>query len=178
MKILAFGASNARQSINRTLAVYAANRVGDATVEVLDIHDYEMPIFSMEREQELGQPPQAKLFLQKITEADAIVVSFAEHNGSYTAAYKNLFDWASRIDPKVYQNKPMLILATSPGKGGAATVFAAAKSSLPHFAADVRASVSVPSFYENFDVDSGEFSNSDMARKLEVGVHLLQQGVA
>ncbi len=174
MKVLAFGASNARQSINKTLASYAANRIGGAVVEVIDIHDYEMPIYSIEREQELGEPQQAKLFLQKIAEADVVVVSFAEHNGSYTAAYKNLFDWASRIEPKVYQNKPVIILATSPGKGGAANVLIAAGNSLPHFAADVRASISVPNFYENFDVEADEFRNGDIAASIGDSIRFLQ----
>ena len=87
----------------------------NADVETLDIHDYEMPIFSAEREQQLGQPDLAKKFFAKIGAADALVVSFAEHNGTYSAAYKNLFDWTSRIDQKLFQNKPTLLLATSPG---------------------------------------------------------------
>ncbi len=48
MKVLAFGASNSRESINSTLAAYAAGLVNDATVELLDIHDYEMPIYSID----------------------------------------------------------------------------------------------------------------------------------
>ena len=66
MKILAFAASNNKQSINRTLASYTAHLVKDANVEILDIHDYEMPIFSDDREKELGQPELAKKFFNKI----------------------------------------------------------------------------------------------------------------
>lgn len=77
-----------------------------------------MPIFSPERELALGCPEQASRFFKKITEADAIIISFAEHNGSYTAAYKNIFDWMSRRDMKVYQNKAVLMLSTSPGPSG------------------------------------------------------------
>ena len=117
MKILAFGASNNRNFINRILATYAANLIEGAIVEAIDIHDYEMPIFSDEREELLGYPEAARAFFAKIDEADALVISFAEHNGSYTAAYKNLFDWASRIDSKVFQGKPAVYLATSPGAG-------------------------------------------------------------
>ncbi len=117
MKILAFGASNNRNFINRILATYAANLIEGAIVEAIDIHDYEMPIFSDEREELLGHPEAARAFFAKIDEADALVISFAEHNGSYTAAYKNLFDWASRIDSKVFQGKPAVYLATSPGAG-------------------------------------------------------------
>ena len=151
MKLLAFAASSSSKSINKQLATYAASLVADATVEILDINDYEMPLFSQDREDELGQPDAAKAFFAKLGQADAIIISFAEHNGSYTAAYKNLFDWTSRIDMKLFQNKPMVLLATSPGPGGAKTVLTAATGSAPYFAAAVKASFSIPSFFDNFD---------------------------
>ena len=174
MRVLAFAASNNRQSINRTLAAYAANLLENADVEVLDINDFEMPIFSDERESELGQPEEARRFFRKIGEADAIIVSYAEHNGSYSAAYKNLFDWTSRIDSKVFQNRPMLLLSTSPGPGGAANVLASAETSAPHFAADVKASISVPSFFENFDVAGNQLMDERLNQKLMAAVQLLR----
>ncbi|MBU2970402.1 NAD(P)H-dependent oxidoreductase [Pseudoalteromonas sp. C2R02] len=173
MKVLAFAASNSKNSINKQLATYTANLVENAQVEILDINDYEMPIFSEDREKELGQPAQAQAFYKKLGEADAIIISFAEHNGSYTAAYKNLFDWTSRIDMKVFQNKPMLMLATSPGPGGAGSVLAAASGSAPYFAADVKASISIPSFYDNFDVATGKLTNPELIDKLVTASSLL-----
>ncbi|QLE84470.1 NAD(P)H-dependent oxidoreductase [Shewanella sp. Scap07] len=174
MKLLAFAASNSSQSINKQLATYAASLVAagqeGVEVEVLDINDYEMPIFSQDREAELGQPEQAQRFFAKITEADAIIISFAEHNGSYTAAYKNLFDWTSRIDMKVFQNTPMVMLATSPGPGGANTVLTAATTSAPYFGADVKASLSIPSFFDNFDMQSQQLSNPELLDKLQSAV--------
>ncbi|WP_299808465.1 NADPH-dependent FMN reductase [uncultured Shewanella sp.] len=173
MKLLAFAASSSSKSINKQLATYAASLVDGADVEILDINDYEMPIFSQDREEELGQPEQAQKFFAKIGEADAIIISFAEHNGSYTAAYKNLFDWTSRIDMKVFQNKPMVLLATSPGPGGAATVLAAAAGSAPYFAADVKATLSIPSFFDNFDMEKLQLRNSDLEDKLKTAIALL-----
>jgi len=174
MKLLTFAASSSSQSINKQLAIHAASLVEDAEIEVLDINDYEMPIFSSDREQELGQPEQAKQFYAKLGEADAIIISFAEHNGSYTAAYKNLFDWTSRIDMKVFQNKPMVFLATSPGPGGAATVLNAAVNSAPYFAADVKAHLSIPSFYDNFDMENQTLKNAELKDKLETAISLLK----
>jgi chromate reductase len=174
MKILAFGTSNNRRSINRTLATYAAQLVDGASVETLDIADYEMPLYSDEREQALGQPPQARAFFQKIAEADAIVVSHAEHNGSYTAAWKNLFDWTSRIDSRVFQDKPVLLLATSPGPGGAATVLAAAVNSAPYFGANVVSKLSVHSFHKNFDEAAGHMVHPGMQRRLRRATRLLE----
>lgn len=174
MKILAFGASNSQQSINRAFASYVAHLIKDATVEVLDLNDYELPIFSEGREKQLGQPELAKQFYHKIGEADALVISFAEHNGGYTAAYKNIFDWASRINQKVFQNKPALFLATSPGKGGAASVLNQAVNSAPYFLAEVKASISLPSFYENFDQEKQELLNGEIKKLLLREVELLK----
>ena len=162
MKLLTFAASNSRQSINKHIATYAASLAAGADIDVLDINDFEMPLYSIDRETETGIPALAQDFLNRIAQADAVIISFAEHNGSYTAAYKNLFDWASRIEPKVYQNKPMLLLATSPGPGGASSVLATAVNSAPYFNGDVKASLSIPSFYDNFDLGIGKITNSDI----------------
>ncbi|MCK0069672.1 NADPH-dependent FMN reductase [Kordiimonas laminariae] len=171
MNILAFAATNSSQSINKQLVTHAAEMLAsaqpDITTEILDINDYELPLFSIDRENQLGKPELAQAFFDKIGAADAVIISFAEHNGSYTAAYKNLFDWVSRIDPKVFQGKPMVLLATSPGAGGARNVLAAAETSAPHFAGDVKASLSIPSFYENFDMETGALSNEALATKLK-----------
>jgi len=171
MKVLAFAASSSKQSINKKLARYAAEIVEDASVEVLDLNDYELPLFSTDKEAELGQPELAQAFLAKIAECDALIISFAEHNGTYSAAYKNLFDWCSRINKKVYQQKAMILLATSPGPGGAARVLEIAKTSAPHFDGVVKASLSIPYFHDNFDVELGRIKNSEINERL---IHTVQ----
>lgn len=173
MKLLAFAASSSSKSINKLLASYAASLVENADVEVLDINDYEIPLFSQDKEAVLGQPEEAKAFYKKIGEADALIISFAEHNGSYTAAYKNLFDWTSRINQKLFQNKPMVLLSTSPGPGGAATVLNSAVTSAPYFDGDVKASLSIPSFFDNFDVESQKITSPAILEQLTQAVSTL-----
>lgn len=170
MKLLTFAASSSSKSINKLLAGYAASLVENAEVEVLDINDYEMPLFSQDKEAILGQPDEAKAFYKKIGEADAIIISFAEHNGSYTAAYKNLFDWTSRINQKLFQNKPMVLLSTSPGPGGAATVLNSAVTSAPYFDGNVKASLSIPSFFDNFDVENQKINSQSILDQLTLAV--------
>lgn len=166
MKIIAFAASSSRSSINKQLVTYAASLINDAEVEILDINDYEMPLFSEDREKQLGQPEEAKRFFHKLGSADALLISFAEHNGSYTAAYKNLYDWTSRIDPKIYQDKPMVMLATSPGAGGAGSVLAQAAQSAPFGGGDVKATLSVPGFHDVFDTEQGQLVDEDLQQQL------------
>ena len=123
-------------------------------------------MFSLDREAKLGQPALARRFFQLIGECDGLIVSFAEHNGCYSAAYKNLYDWASRIEPKVYQGKPMILLATSPGGRGGRSVLDLALSQIPRFGGDIRGSLSVPTFHDNFDTEAGRLSNPELDREL------------
>jgi len=176
MNILAFAATSSTKSINNHLVRYAASQLEDAKTEILNINDYELPLFSEDREDQLGQPELAKEFLDKIGNSDAVIISFAEHNGSYTVAYKNIFDWASRINPKVFQNKPMVLLATSPGPGGASSVLASATASAPYFDGVVKASLAVPSFYDNFDIEQDRITNDEINRQLLTAVNSLLEG--
>ena len=168
MKVLSFGASTSSTSINRRFAKYAARQIPGAEVTDLDLSSISVPIFSVDEEAN-GIPDGARRFFDLIREHDAIVLSLAEHNGSYAAAYKNIFDWASRIDQKVWAEKPMLLLSTSPGGRGGASVLDSAKSSYPHLGANIRASFSLPSFYENFDPESG-ITNPDLADALSEAI--------
>ncbi|OBT15880.1 NADPH-dependent FMN reductase [Vibrio sp. UCD-FRSSP16_10] len=177
MKIIAFGASTSSSSINKTLAGFAAQQILNADIEVLDLIDFPAPVFSEDTEKELGKSESAQRLLAKIGRADAIIVSFAEHNGSYTAAYKNLFDWATRIERNVFQNKPVLYLATSPGPGGAKTVLASALASAPHFGAQVKGSLSIASFYDAFDVEKNDFKNDELRSQLQQVVADLVEGL-
>lgn len=176
MKILAFAASSSRQSINKQLVSYAADILEvkhNAEVDIIDLNDFEMPIYSADREKDNGVPSQAQDFYDKIGAAEAILISFAEHNASYTAAYKNLFDWTSRIDAKVYQNKPAVILATSPGPGGAGNVLNSTKNSAPYFGIDLKASLSVAKFFDNFDTAKGIITDSDIDTELNSALSAL-----
>ena len=175
MNIVAFGASTSTTSINKALATFAASLIKSAKVTVLDLNDYQVPLFSEDCEKTVGQPSAAKQFLADLSHADALVISFAEHNGHYPAAFKNLFDWATRINREVYQHKPAVYLATSPGPGGAASVLAAATKSARFFGGDVRASVSIPRFYDNFDVSKGEITNPDLLVQIKEAVARLSE---
>jgi NAD(P)H-dependent FMN reductase len=170
MKVIAFGASTSSTSINKALATYTANLIDGAEVQVLDINNYNVPMFSEDLEKEIGQAEGALGFLRDLAQADAFVISFAEHNGHYPAAYKNLFDWATRIDREVFKNRPAVYLATSPGPGGATSVLAAASGSAGYFGGNVKATVSVPSFYDNFDLESGVVTNESIAAQLKEAV--------
>ena len=58
MNVLAFAASSSTQSINKKLVRYAASLLEGAQVQLLDLNDYELPLFSVDKEKKLGQPQQ------------------------------------------------------------------------------------------------------------------------
>ncbi|MFT5714111.1 MAG: chromate reductase [Flavobacterium sp.] len=167
MKIIAFGASPSKNSINKKLATYAAHLFENAEVEVLDLNDYQMPIFSVDIEKEIGQHSLAQTFLDKIAIADILVISLAENNGNYSVAFKNVFDWCTRISAKVFQDKPMLLMATSPGAKGGANVLGIAKDAFPYYGGNIKVTFSLPNFDSNFDNENDKISNPKLDKELK-----------
>lgn len=148
--ILAFAGSNSKNSINKQLATYAANQMTAASTTVLDLNDFPLPMYGIDLENEHGIPDNAHRMLEMIKNSDGIVLSLAEHNGSYAAVFKNAYDWMSRIDGKLWSNVPMLLMATSPGGRGGATVLNTAANGFKHLGGNVVATFSLPSFGANF----------------------------
>jgi NAD(P)H-dependent FMN reductase len=148
--IIAFAGSNSKNSINKKLAVYTANQVEGANVKVLDLNDFDLPLYGVDLEIEKGIPADAQHFLDLIKGADGIVLSLAEHNGAYSTAFKNVFDWMSRINGKVWSDVPMFLMATSYGARGGASVLSIAKGRFPYMGGNIVADFSLPSFGDNF----------------------------
>jgi len=165
MKILAFAGSTSSTSINRELVKFVLKSFQEDEINLIDLNDFSMPVFSVDLEKK-GFPEESHDFLKQIEECDVIICSLAEHNRSYSAAFKNIFDWASRINVKVFQNKPMFLMSTSPGGYGGGNVMNTAKTFFPQFAADVKETFSLSKFYENFDLENG-IVNPEMLKDLK-----------
>ncbi len=174
-KVLAFAGSNSKNSINKQLAVYATNQINGVEVIVLDLNDFELPLYGIDYETEHGIPENAQKFLDEIKSSDGIVLSLAEHNGAYSSVFKNLFDWMSRIDGKLWNNKPMLLMATSPGGRGGASVLEIAKGRFPHMGGNIIAYFSLPSFNLNFLED--KIVNSQLRSDFEEAIKKLEQAI-
>lgn len=164
-KIIAFAGSTSKNSINKQLVTYTTSLFEESESEVLDLNNYEMPIYSADRENENGIPQLAIDFYEKLGSADLIIVSLAEHNGAYSAAFKNIFDWVSRYNNKLFQQKPLVLMATSPGPRGGLGVLELAKDRFPRHEANLQATFSLPSFNENFNTENG-FTNEVLKTQL------------
>lgn len=164
MKILGFGASNSTKSINRQLVQAAMALVKDAQTEVIDLHHYEMPLYSPEREANDGYPQEAKDFLQKIQECDALIISFAEYNGLMAPTFMNTVDWASRVERKVFQEKPILVMSATPGGAFGSRVMPHAEKFVSNVGGKPVGTFFLPGFNNNFK--DGEIINPEKKAEL------------
>ncbi|GEM50229.1 NAD(P)H-dependent oxidoreductase [Empedobacter brevis] len=177
MKILAFAGSNSKTSINKQLLNYTLNQIENAEIDLVDINDFEMPIYSIDRQLENGFPQEAHDFHQKIQAADGLVISLAEHNGNFSVALKNILDWVSRIDMPYLKDKKLLLLSTSPGAYGGGNVMEVATKYFGMFASgEVVASATFPSFNDNFQ--NNEIVNEELKNKVLTQVNTFQKALA
>lgn len=167
MKILAFAGSSSSKSINRALVTYALNFVDTAEIVWIDLNNFEMPIYSVDRQLKDGIPCLAHDLRSMIQNSDAIICSLAEHNGAYSAAFKNIFDWLSRIDMNVFDQKPMLLMSTSPGKRGGSLVLELASKTFPSYGGNIVAKFSLPSFDQTFDLTTCSITDQQADKALK-----------
>ncbi len=174
-KIIAFAGSDSKTSINKQLATYASSLVKNVSVEVLDLNDFEVSTYSINKEQVSGIEANAKRFYAKLEEADGVIISLAEHNGAYSAVFKSLFDWLSRINVKLFQNKPVLLMSTAPGPRGGQSVFEISEDRFPRHDANIVAKFRLPSFNDNFK--EGTIINAEFNAELVEQAKLLEQAI-
>ncbi len=150
-RILLIAGSNSSNSINRTLLKYVAGKIKNASFKELLMTDFELPLYGIDYEKQNGIPSLAHQFKLEIKACHGILISLAEHNGAYTVAFKNILDWISRIESDVWLNKPMFVLATSPGKRGARGVLEMFYSRYSLVNDNLLGKFSLPSFSKNFN---------------------------
>lgn len=120
VRILALAGSLRAESLNRKLlsvCVDALRRLG-ASVDVLDMREIPMPIYSQDVEDAEGLPPGAVEFKRRIGLADGLLFAVPEYNASVPGGFKNALDWASRGTDDVLRGKVGAILSASPGGFG------------------------------------------------------------
>lgn len=180
MNVLAFAATNHHLSINKQLIDYAINvfttkHVPNAVINTIDLNDYEMPIYRQDREAEHGIPEAAQTLFKQIGAADAVIVSYAEHNGSTTAAWKNIFDWMSRIEMKLWQGKPLVFLAASPGPRAGAGVLASQAALAPHFGGDLKATAGIGVWGNAYHADTKTLIKEEDQQTIDSAMSALKE---
>jgi len=124
-KILVFSGSARMGSHNKQLASAAAQALqsAGASVTLIDLADFPMPIYNADLEDKEGVPASARELKVLFMAHDALLISSPENNASVTSLLKNTLDWVSRPDAEhdgrlPYRNKVAALVAASPGALG------------------------------------------------------------
>ena len=165
--IIAFAGSNSSASINHQLLAYAKKQIdnGETNVNLIRLTDFDIPMFSIDIEQNDGIPGGVKQLDAKIQSAGAVIISVAEHNGNISAFFKNIIDWLSRHNRHFLDGKKILLLSTSPGKGGATSALEITNKTLPYFKGEVMGKISIGSFYDV--LKEGKIADEKIKKDLE-----------
>lgn len=116
MKILTFAGSLRTDSLNKKHAREALRLVKELghDGEFVDLRDFNLPVYDGDI-QDKGFPEGLSTLAEKITAADALILSTPEYNFSMPGGLKNVVDWLSRLKPVPLANKPILLLGATPG---------------------------------------------------------------
>jgi len=125
-KILAFSGSSRRESYNQKLVKIAASGASKAgaSITIINLADFPMPIFNQDLEQDQGMPESASQLKKLMIEHDGFLIASPEYNSAFTPLLKNTLDWVSRAESdnepplSAYRGKIASIMATSPGPLG------------------------------------------------------------
>ena len=172
-KVITIAGTNSQKSINKRLLSYTSGLLKNVEHISIDLNDYVLPIYGVDFEDENGIPTAVKRLNELLDKADGFIIALAEHNGTYTAVFKNTLDWLSRANIKVWRDKPTLLMATSPGGRGGATVLQGAVNYFPFLGANVIEDFSLPSFFDNFSEEG--ISNENLKEELIQKVQLFEQ---
>lgn len=125
-KLLMFAGSARKASTNKMLAALAARTAKEAGAEVtlIDLLDFDMPIYNGDIEAATGLPDAAKRLKQLFVDHDGIFIASPEYNSSLSPLLKNALDWISRPHTEnepglwAYKGKVAALGSVAPGALG------------------------------------------------------------
>jgi chromate reductase len=161
-KLLIFAGSARKVSTNKQLAALAARIATEAGAEatLIDLADFDMPIYNGDIEADTGLPENAKRLKQLFVEHDGFFIASPEYNSSISALLKNALDWISRPHTEnepglwAYQGKVAAIGSVAPGTLGGLRGLVALRMMLGNIGVTVvPAQVAVPKGFNAFNED-------------------------
>ena len=127
IKLLFFSGSTRSGSYNTLLtqqAVSIANTLGKVQITLIDLNDFDMPLYNGNLEQKSGLPAAAIDLKTLFKEHHGIFISSPEYNSSLSPLVKNSLDWISRKqnndepDLIAFKGKIIALASASPGNFG------------------------------------------------------------
>lgn len=173
-KILAFAGSTREHSYNKKLIkiAVAAARLAGATVTLIDLRDYPLPLLDEDLETTSGLPENAIKLKDLFKAHDGFLISAPEYNSSISGVLKNTIDWVSRPRQgekslECFADKVAGLMSASPGQLGGLRGLVTVRSILGNIQIHVHHNqVAIPKAHEAFD-DTGHLKNPDQQAAIE-----------
>lgn len=175
-KILFLSGSTRKGSINQKLALLAANMAeqSGADVSIINLIDFEMPLYNSDLEKEKGLPENAKKLKKIFIEHDGFFIASPEYNGFFTPLIKNTIDWLSRPNEDneapliAYKGKIAALGAVSPGRLGGLRGLVPLRLLLGNIGVTVLPSqIAIDSGFQAFD-EAGNLIDQQETKRLQV----------
>ena len=159
-RILVLSGSTRSASFNKKLAAAAAAVLRSHTddVALIDLADFEAPLYNGDDEEAHGVPAPMSELKTLFANAQALVIACPEYNGFMPPLLVNTFSWLSRPEngenSKAFTGKTAVIMAASPGGLGGIRVMPRLRDSLAELGVTVLPGyVTVKSAFNAFDSD-------------------------
>ncbi|MGI9586174.1 MAG: NADPH-dependent FMN reductase [Acidimicrobiia bacterium] len=138
-KIVILAGSVRAGSLNAALADRVAEAARDQrfSVHLLDLADYQMPMYNGDDEATHGQPDGAVRLHDVVVTADILLIASPEFNGGPTPLLKNALDWVSRVSKRPLSGRRIGLMSAAPGRGSGSYGLMTTRRILEHMHADV-----------------------------------------
>ena len=174
VKILAFAGSTRKDSLNKKLIKIAAAGASEsgADVTLVDLRDFQMPLYDGDLEQQEGLPSNTRKLKELMVAHHGFLISAPEYNSSISGVLKNTIDWTSRQSegetPLIcYKGKIAGLVSASPGNLGGLRGLVTVRSILENIGVLViPEQVAVSKAHEAFDTD-GSMKNKEQEQKVK-----------
>lgn len=167
--LIAFSGSLRKDSFNtKVLRALPAVAPEGVTIALFDIS--ELPLYNQDLDGETV-PDIVAALRAAVAEADGVIIATPEYNHSYSAATKNLIDWASRPFMKgPIIGKKSMVIAVTPGPGGAVHGAQATTDLLTMLGGTVVGQVTSATIHEKLNSETLQFTDDEFARQLREGL--------
>ncbi|MGA0117842.1 MAG: NADPH-dependent FMN reductase [Ilumatobacteraceae bacterium] len=167
--LIAFSGSLRKDSFNTKVLEALPSLAPDGTnIALFDISD--LPLYNQDLDADTVPDIVAALRVA-VAEADGVIIATPEYNHSYSAATKNVIDWASRPFMKgPIIGKKSMVIAVGPGPGGGVHAARATAEVLTLLGGTVVAQVTSPTIHEKFNSATLEFTDDALATQLREGL--------
>ena len=179
-KILAFAGSTRTDSFNKKLIKIAAVGASEAgaDVTVIDLRDFQMPLYDGDLEQKEGLPPNTRKLKELMSSQHGFLISAPEYNSSITGVLKNTIDWTSRQSENeaplaCYTGKVAGIMSASPGVLGGLRGLVHVRSILENMGVIViPEQIAISAAHESFDANNSLKDKRQEEKVKKIGADL------